>query len=152
MLIELNINNRKIRADIDPDMTLQKFLRKQKYYSVKCGCETSNCGACSVLMDGKPVLSCSVLAVRAQGHTIETLEGLQKEAEEIGAYIADEGADQCGFCNPGFMITAIALFRDDPDPSDEKIKVYLSGNLCRCTGYEGQMRGLVRYREQRRAA
>ena len=152
MLIELNINNRKIRADIDPDMTLQKFLRKQKYYSVKCGCETSNCGACSVLMDGKPVLSCSVLAVRAQGHRIETLEGLQKEAEEIGAYIADEGADQCGFCNPGFMITAIALFRDDPDPSDEKIKVYLSGNLCRCTGYEGQMRGLVRYREQRRAA
>ena len=151
MRVELKINGKKVCADIDPDMTLQKFLRKQKYFSVKCGCETSNCGACSVLLDGKPVLSCSVLAVRAQGHEIETLEGLQKEAEEIGAFIADEGADQCGFCNPGFIITAIALFREDPCPSDEKIRIYLSGNLCRCTGYEGQMRGLIRYREQRRA-
>lgn len=151
MQIELIINSKKVCADIDPDMTLQKFLRKQKYYSVKCGCETSNCGACSVLMDGKPVLSCSVLACRAQGHRIETLEGLQKEAEEIGGFIADEGADQCGFCNPGYIITAIALFREDPDPSDEKIKTYLSGNLCRCTGYEGQMRGLIKYREYRRA-
>jgi carbon-monoxide dehydrogenase small subunit len=151
MQIELIINGKKVCADIDPDMTLQKFLRKQKYYSVKCGCETSNCGACSVLMDGKPVLSCSVLAFRAQGHRIETLEGLQKEAEEIGGFIADEGADQCGFCNPGYIITAIALFREDPDPSDEKIKTYLSGNLCRCTGYEGQMRGLIKYREHRRA-
>lgn len=151
MQIELIINGKKVCADIDPDMTLQKFLRKQKYYSVKCGCETSNCGACSVLMDGKPVLSCSVLAFRAQGHRIETLEGLQKEAEEIGGFIADEGADQCGFCNPGYIITAIALFREDPDPSDEKIKTYLSGNLCRCTGYEGQMRGLIKYREYRRA-
>jgi len=102
-------------------------------------------------MDGKPVLSCSVLAFRAQGHRIETLEGLQKEAEEVGGFIADEGADQCGFCNPGYIITAIALFREDPDPSDEKIKTYLSGNLCRCTGYEGQMRGLIKYREHRRA-
>ena len=151
MQIELIINSKKVCADIDPDMTLQKFLRKQKYYSAKCGCETSNCGACSVLMDGKPVLSCSVLACRAQGHRIETLEGLQKEAEEIGGFIADEGADQCGFCNPGYIITAIALFREDPDPSDEKIKTYLSGNLCRCTGYEGQMRGLIKYREYRRA-
>jgi len=151
MQIELIINSKKVCADIDPDMTLQKFLRKQKYYSVKCGCETSNCGACSVLMDGKPVLSCSVLAFRAQGHRIETLEGLQKEAEEVGGFIADEGADQCGFCNPGYIITAIALFREDPDPSDEKIKTYLSGNLCRCTGYEGQMRGLIKYREHRRA-
>ncbi len=152
MRVELTINNRKITADIDPDMTLQKFLREKKYYSVKCGCETSNCGACSILLDGKPILSCSVLAVRAQGHKIETLEGLKEEAEEIGAFIADEGADQCGFCNPGFMITAIALFREDPYPSDEKIRIYLSGNLCRCTGYEGQMRGLIKYREQRRAA
>ena len=91
------INNEVIERNIDPDMTLQKFLRKEGYYSVKCGCETSNCGACTVLLDGKPVLSCSILAARAAGHQIETLEGLQKEAEEIGAYVADEGADQCGF-------------------------------------------------------
>ncbi len=149
MRVELNINNEKVVRDIDPDLTLQQFLRSEKYYSVKCGCETSNCGACSVLFDGKPVLSCSVLALRAQGHQITTLEGLQKEAEEIGAYIADEGADQCGFCNPGYIITAIALFRKDPFPSDEKIRLWLSGNLCRCSGYEGQLRGLIAYRDRR---
>lgn len=145
------INNEIIERDIDPDMTLQKFLRSEKYFSVKCGCETSNCGACTVLMDGKPVLSCSILATRAAGHRIETLEGLQQQAEEIGGFIADEGADQCGFCNPGFIITMIALFSEDPDPSDEKIREWLSGNLCRCSGYEGQMRGFIKYRESRRA-
>ena len=129
------INNEVITRDIDPDMTLQKFLRREKYYSVKCGCETSNCGACTVLLDGRPVLSCSILAARAAGHKIETLEGLQKEAEEIGAYVADEGADQCGFCNPGYIITMIALFRENEDPDDETIRMWLSGNLCRCTGY-----------------
>lgn len=145
------INNEVITRDIDPDMTLQKFLRKEKYYSVKCGCETSNCGACTVLLDGRPVLSCSILAARAAGHQIETLEGLQKEAEEIGAYVADEGADQCGFCNPGYIITMIALFRENEDPDDETIRMWLSGNLCRCTGYEGQMRGFIKYRDSRRA-
>ncbi len=145
------INNEVITRDIDPDMTLQKFLRREKYYSVKCGCETSNCGACTVLLDGRPVLSCSILAARAAGHKIETLEGLQKEAEEIGAYVADEGADQCGFCNPGYIITMIALFRENEDPDDETIRMWLSGNLCRCTGYEGQMRGFIKYRDSRRA-
>ena len=145
------INNEVIERDIDPDMTLQKFLRKERYYSVKCGCETSNCGACTVLLDGRPVLSCSILAARAAGHQIETLEGLQKEAEEIGAYVADEGADQCGFCNPGYIITMIALFRQNEDPDDQTIREWLAGNLCRCTGYEGQMRGFIKYRDSRRA-
>ena len=151
MQTSFNINNEIITREIDPDMTLQKFLRREHYYSVKCGCETSNCGACTVLLDGRPVLSCSILAARAAGHQIETLEGLQKEAEEIGAYIADEGADQCGFCNPGYIITMIALFRSIPDPDDATIKEWLSGNLCRCTGYEGQMRGFKAYRDSRRA-
>lgn len=145
------INNEVIERDIDPDMTLQKFLRKERYYSVKCGCETSNCGACTVLLDGRPVLSCSIPAARAAGHQIETLEGLQKEAEEIGAYVADEGADQCGFCNPGYIITMIALFRQNEDPDDQTIREWLAGNLCRCTGYEGQMRGFIKYRDSRRA-
>ncbi|MBQ1900643.1 MAG: (2Fe-2S)-binding protein [Erysipelotrichaceae bacterium] len=145
------INNEVIERDIDPDMTLQKFLRKERYYSVKCGCETSNCGACTILLDGRPVLSCSILAARAAGHQIETLEGLQKEAEEIGAYVADEGADQCGFCNPGYIITMIALFRQNEDPDDQTIREWLAGNLCRCTGYEGQMRGFIKYRDSRRA-
>ncbi len=149
MRIELLINGEKITANIDADMTLQKFLRSRHYYSVKCGCETSNCGACTVLMDGRPVLSCSVLAARASGHEIETLEGMQKEAEEIGSFIADEGADQCGFCNPGYMVSVIALFRKNPDPSDEEIRIALSGNLCRCTGYEGQMRGFIKYHDRR---
>ena len=89
---------------------------------LKRGCETSNCGLCTVMMDGKPVLSCSVLTVRADGHVIETLEGLQEEAEEFGAFIADQGAEQCGFCNPGFMMNALALFRENPDPNEEEIK------------------------------
>ena len=79
-----------------------------------------------------------------------TLEGLQKEAEEFGAFIADQGAEQCGFCNPGMIMNAIALFRENPDPSDEEIKEYLAGNLCRCSGYEGQMRGIKAFLEYKK--
>lgn len=149
MKIELKVNGNVLVRDIDADMTLQKFLRKEGFYSVKCGCETSNCGACTVLLDGEPVLSCSILALRAQGHEVTTLEAMRIEAEEIGGYIADEGTDQCGFCNPGYMVSAIALFRKNPNPTDEEIKLALAGNLCRCTGYEGQMRGFIKYRDAR---
>lgn len=89
-----------------------------------------------------PVLSCAVLAARADGQKVETLEGLQKEAEEFGRFIADQGAEQCGFCNPGMIMNAIALFRETADPTDEEIRRYLAGNLCRCSGYEGQLRGI----------
>ena len=98
-----------------------------------------------------PVLSCSVLAARASGRRVETLEGLQGEAEEFGSFIADQGAEQCGFCNPGMIMNAIALFRENPDPSDEEIKEYLAGNLCRCSGYEGQLRGIREFLEYRRS-
>ncbi|MCI5648165.1 MAG: (2Fe-2S)-binding protein [Fusicatenibacter sp.] len=145
MQIELWVNEKKISADIEPDLLLIDFLRKQGCKSVKRGCETANCGLCTVFLDDKPVLSCSVLAVRAAGHRVVTLEGLQDEAEEFGAYIADQGAEQCGFCNPGFMMNAIAMFRENPDPTEEEILEYLSGNLCRCSGYEGQMRGIQSY-------
>ena len=104
------------------------------------------------MMDGKPVLSCSVLTVRANGHVIETLEGLQEEAEEFGAFIADQGVEQCGFCNPGFMMNALALFRENPDPNEEEIKEYLAGNLCRCSGYEGQLRGILNFLEWKKEA
>ena len=103
------------------------------------------CGLCTVFLDEKPVLSCSVLAVRADGRSVTTLEGLQKEAEEFGAFIADEGAEQCGFCNPGFVMNALALFRENPEPCEEEIKEYLAGNLCRCSGYEGQLRGILAF-------
>ncbi len=145
MQIELWINEKKVSAAIEPDTLLIDFLREQGCSSVKRGCETSNCGLCTVFMDEKPVLSCSVLAARADGRHIVTLEGLKEEAESFGAYIADQGAEQCGFCNPGFMMNAIAMFRENPDPTDDEIREYLSGNLCRCSGYEGQMRGIKAY-------
>ena len=88
------------------------FLRENGCLSVKRGCDTSNCGLCTVLMDGKPILSCSTLAVRADGHEIQTLEGLQEEASDFVGFIADQGADQCGFCNPGFVMNTIALLRE----------------------------------------
>ena len=142
MNITMTLNGKKISADIDADMLLIDFVRDHGCYSVKRGCETSNCGLCTVFLNDKPVLSCAVLAARADGQKVETLEGLQKEAEEFGRFIADQGAEQCGFCNPGMIMNAIALFRETSDPTDEEIKRYLAGNLCRCSGYEGQLRGI----------
>lgn len=147
MKISVTVNGRKIQEDVACDLLLIDFLRSHGCKSVKRGCETSNCGLCTVMMDQKPVLSCSVLAVRADGHTVETLEGLQEETAEFGAFIADQGAEQCGFCNPGFMMNALALFRENPDPTEEEIKEYLAGNLCRCSGYEGQLRGILGFLE-----
>ena len=151
MKITVMLNGKKIEEEISPDMLLIDFVRGHGGFSVKRGCETSNCGLCTVFMDDMPVLSCSVLAARASGRRVETLEGLQGEAEEFGSFIADQGAEQCGFCNPGMIMNAIALFRENPDPSDEEIKEYLAGNLCRCSGYEGQLRGIREFLEYRRS-
>ena len=142
MQISITLNGRKITEDVTPKLLLIDWLRAHGCYSVKRGCETSNCGLCTVFMEDKPVLSCSVLAARADGKRIETLEGLKEEAEEFGAFIAGQGAEQCGFCNPGMIMNAIALFQENPEPTEEEIKEYLAGNLCRCSGYEGQLRGI----------
>ena len=142
MQISITLNGSKITEDVTPKLLLIDWLRAHGCYSVKRGCETSNCGLCTVFMEDKPVLSCSVLAVRADGKKIETLEGLKEEAEEFGAFIAGQGAEQCGFCNPGMIMNAIALFQENPEPTEEEIKEYLAGNLCRCSGYEGQLRGI----------
>ena len=150
MKISMILNGKKTEAEIDADMLLIDFVRSQGCYSVKRGCETSNCGLCTVFLDEKPVLSCSVLAARANGCKVDTLEGLQEEAEEFGSFIAGQGAEQCGFCNPGMIMNAIALFRENPDPSEEEIKEYLAGNLCRCSGYEGQMRGIKAFLEYKK--
>ena len=150
MRISLILNGKKIVDEISPDMLLIDFVRNHGCYSVKCGCETANCGLCTVFLDEKPVLSCSVLAARADGHKVDTLEGLQKEAEEFGAFLADQGAEQCGFCNPGMIMNAIALFRENENTTDEEIKEYLAGNLCRCSGYEGQLRGIHAFMEYRK--
>lgn len=150
MQIALTLNGKKIEAEIKPDMLLIDFVRQQGCSSVKRGCETSNCGLCTVFMDDEPILSCSILAARADGHKIDTLEGLQEEAEEFGYFIANQGAEQCGFCNPGMVMNAIALFREIPEPTVEEIKEYLAGNLCRCSGYEGQLRGILDFMEYRK--
>lgn len=145
MKISIILNGKKIEEDIAADLLLIDFVRAHGCKSVKRGCETSNCGLCTVFMDDKPVLSCSVLAARAGGHRVDTLEGLQAEAEEFGAFIAGQGAEQCGFCNPGMIMNAIALFREKEEPTEEEIKEYLAGNLCRCSGYEGQLRGILEF-------
>ena len=116
MLITMTLNGKKVADDVAADTLLIDFVRNHGCLSVKRGCETANCGLCTVFMDEKPVL-----------------------------FIADQGAEQCGFCNPGFMMNAIALFREKQDPTDEEIKEYLAGNLCRCSGYEGQLRGIRAY-------
>lgn len=151
MEIQLKLNGRPVRDSIDADTLLIDFVRAHGCASVKRGCETSNCGLCTVLLDGKPVLSCSVLAARADGHEVQTLEGLQAEAEEFVSFIADQGAEQCGFCNPGYVMNTIALLRENPDPTDDEIRAYLAGNLCRCSGYEGQLRGIRAFLNARNA-
>ncbi len=151
MEIKLKLNGKNVTASVDADTVLLDFLREKGCLSVKRGCDTSNCGLCTVLMDGKPILSCSTLAVRADGHEIYTLEGLEKEAEDFIGYIADQGADQCGFCNPGFVMNTIALLRENPDPTDDEIRAFLAGNLCRCSGYDGQLRGIRNYLDSRKA-
>ena len=151
MRISLILNGKKIVDEISPDMLLIDFVRNHGCYSVKCGCETANCGLCTVFLDEKPVLSCSVLAARADGHKVDTLEGLQKEAEEFGAFLADQGAEQCGFCNPGMIMNAIALFRENENPTDEEIKEYLAGNLCRCSGFVSQTKSILKFLKYKKA-
>ena len=103
MQIHFTLNHKKAAAEIAPDTLLIDLVRSLGCKSVKRGCETANCGLCTVFLDEKPVLSCSVLAARVDGRSVTTLEGLQEEAAEFGAFIADQGAEQCGFCNPGFI-------------------------------------------------
>ena len=151
MEIKFKLNGKNVIGHVDADTILLDHLRDKGCLSVKRGCDTSNCGLCTVLMDGKPILSCSTLAVRVDGHEIYTLEGLQDEAESFATFIADQGADQCGFCNPGFVMNTIALLRENPDPTDDDIRAFLAGNLCRCSGYEGQLRGIRSYLDSRKA-
>ena len=145
MQITFTLNHKKITAEIAADTVLLDLVRSLGCKCVKRGCETANCGLCTVFLDEKPVLSCSVLAARVNGRSVTTLEGLQEEAAEFGAFIADQGAEQCGFCNPGFIMNALALFREKEYPTEEEIKEYLAGNLCRCSGYEGQLRGIQNF-------
>lgn len=145
MKVNIIVNGKPISAEISADLTLFKFLREHGYKSVKCGCETTNCGLCTVWFDEKPILSCSVLAARCDGHRITTLEGLKEESKAFADCMAKQGAEQCGFCSPGLMMQVLAMKKEKQDWDLEEIKYWLSGNLCRCTGYMGQMRAIQAY-------
>lgn len=145
MKIEFWLNGRKMQEDIASDLLLLDFLRSKECYSVKRGCETANCGLCTVLVEDKPVLSCSVLAARIDGKHVVTMEGMQKEAEEFGSFLADEGAEQCGFCNPGFIMNVFAMLKEIEEPTEDEIREYLAGNLCRCSGFAGQTRSILKF-------
>ena len=145
MTVEFTLNGRKVCAVVEADDSLCTVLRGLGMYSVKCGCETTNCGLCTVHMDGKAVLSCSVPAMRCAGHEIVTLEGMQEEAKKLGECLAGEGAEQCGFCAPGMMMNVFALAKENPHATDDEIDAFLAGNLCRCSGYVSQRRAIKEY-------
>ena len=145
MKMDFWLNNVHREAEVQPDTLLLDLLRQMGCFSVKRGCETANCGLCTVLLEGRPVLSCSMLALRVQGKRVVTLEGMEKEAQEFGTFLAGEGAEQCGFCNPGFIMNVFAMLNELPDPDEEQIREYLAGNLCRCSGFVGQTRSILKY-------
>ena len=145
MEMDFWLNNVHREAEVQPDTLLLDLLRQMGCFSVKRGCETANCGLCTVLLEGRPVLSCSMLALRIQGKMVVTLEGMEKEAQEFGTFLAGEGAEQCGFCNPGFIMNVFAMLKELQDPDEEQIREYLAGNLCRCSGFVGQTRSILKY-------
>ena len=145
MTVEFMLNGRKVCAVIEADDSLFTVLRGLGMYSVKCGCETTNCGLCTVHMDGKAVLSCSVPAARCAGREIVTLEGMQEEAKRLGDCLSGEGAEQCGFCAPGLMMNVFALAKENPHATGDEIDAFLAGNLCRCSGYVSQRRAIEKY-------
>jgi carbon-monoxide dehydrogenase small subunit len=128
----LKVNGDTYPVEIDPGRSLLSVLRTEiGLTGSKEGCDDSECGACMVLLDGKPVNSCSYLALQAEGHEVTTVEGLAN-----GAFL-EEGGVQCGFCTPGMLISATALLDSNPTPTEDEVRLALSGNLCRCTGYQG---------------
>lgn len=147
MEVTLFINGKSIKIQIEADEMLLETLRKLGYYSVRCGCDTTNCGLCTIWVDGLPILSCAYPTFRAVGHEITTLEGLAEEAGLLARCLASEGADQCGYCTTGMMMSAMALKRTNPQASDAEIEAALVGNLCRCTGYASHLRGIRKYLE-----
>ncbi len=158
--VTLTLNGKNVTARVAPDTTLYTFVRAHGCASVKCACETTNCGLCTVWLDGSAVLSCAIPMARVNGREVTTLEGLQEESAAFARCMAEEGAEQCGFCSPGLIMNVLAMEREireraagqgvEPTaPTDDELNAYLAGNLCRCTGYEGQRRALRRYVAER---
>jgi len=143
--VTLTVNGTAYPVELDPHVSLLDAVREGiGLTGAKEGCDDSECGACMMLLDGKPVNSCSYLALQAEGRDVTTVEGLA-DGDRLSALqdgFLREGGVQCGFCTPGMLISATALLRANPDPSEDEIRIGLSGNLCRCTGYEGIVRAV----------
>lgn len=149
MKVNLIVNGQKRTFLIEAGDYLLDTLRKENYLSVKRGCDNSSCGVCTILFDGKPIKACSLLTAKAEGHELTTVEGIQEEAGKLSDYFGAEGADQCGFCTPGMALAVYALKLENSNPTDEEIKEYLTGNLCRCTGYQSQHIAIRNYLEDK---
>ena len=136
--ITVTVNGEKITAEVEARLLLVHFLReKLRLTGTHIGCDTTHCGACTVLVDGTPVKSCTMLAVQADGQQVTTVEALAASGtlHPVQAAFKQEHGLQCGFCTPGMMLTSVALLQEKPDPTDDEIRWALSGNICRCTGY-----------------
>lgn len=145
MQIEINVNGKPRKFDVEPNVLLLNLLRDDMYITgSKYGCGLGECGACTVHLDGEAVLACMMLAVDADGKRVDTIEGLADgdALDPVQEAFLEEGAVQCGFCTPGFIMTTKALLRETPDPSEEEIREYLKGNMCRCTGYVNIVRAV----------
>jgi aerobic-type carbon monoxide dehydrogenase small subunit (CoxS/CutS family) len=141
----LDVNGTAYPVELDPHISLLDAVRDViGLTGSKEGCDDSECGACMMLLDGRPVNACSYLALQADGRAVTTVEGLADgdELGELQRAFLEQGGVQCGFCTPGMLISATALLRDNPSPSDDEIRIALSGNLCRCTGYDGIVRAV----------
>jgi carbon-monoxide dehydrogenase small subunit len=137
--IKLMINGKEVEAAVEANQTLADFLRYNlELTGTKKGCETGDCGSCTVIMDGKPVNSCLVLAVQANNRTIETIEGMETDTglHSLQQAFVEKGAIQCGFCSPGMLLSGKNLLDKNPNPDESEIRKAISGNLCRCTGYQ----------------
>ncbi len=138
-IIQVTVNGELVESAVEPNQTLLQFLREGlELTGTKHGCGLGDCGACTVILDGKPVNSCLVLAVQANGREVLTIEGLAENGNlhPIQQAFVDKGAIQCGFCTPGMILSAKALLDENPKPSEHEIRTAISGNLCRCTGYQ----------------
>jgi len=143
--ITLTVNGSRREADVEPRQLLAYFLRNElELTGTNVGCDTSSCGACTVLLDGESVKSCTVFAVQADGSEVTTVEGIAQSGElhPVQQAFHEAHALQCGYCTPGFVMATISLLQENPNPSEEEIRLGLEGNLCRCTGYHNIVRAV----------
>ena len=152
--IQVDVNGTKREAEVDSRLLLVHFLRDTlQMTGTHVGCDTTHCGACTILLDGTPVKSCTVLAVQANGHAVMTVEGLEKDGKlhPIQEGFWEKHGLQCGFCTPGMIMSAAQLLERNPKPSEHEIRHWLEGNLCRCTGYHNIVKA-IEYAAEKMAA